>query len=306
MTIDIFAGDLRPMEYWALKARDKVADWKNGKVDGRSTGFKTLDPYMRLIDSELTLIAARPSMGKTAIAMQISENVARQLQREGDPGSVAVFSAEMSGTELVIRMTSAFAGVNSHKLRNGKGTPDEYRKLDDAIAALSHVPIWMDDSSAPSTGKMLEQLDRLNQTIPVRAMLFDFVELGGDKAPNEELRISTILQHLKGIAKTLNIPVLALNQLSREVERRANKLPQLADLRYSGMAEQIADKVVFIMRPEYYEERKDAIDVPQEDKKGIAYILVAKNRNGPVGMVKMAFRKDQSAFGDLELRDIAK
>jgi len=302
MAIDIFAGDLRPMEYWSLKARDKVTDWRNGKVDGRSTGFKTLDPYMRLINSELTLIAARPSMGKTALAMQMAENVAKDLQREEDPGSVAVFSAEMSGSELVIRMSSAWAGVNSHKLRNGKGTPEEYGKLDDAIVALSHLPIWMDDSSAPSTGKMLEQLDSLNQTIPVRAMLFDFVELGGDKAPNEELRISSILQHLKGIAKALNIPVVALNQLSREVEKRANKLPQLSDLRYSGMAEQIADKVVFIMRPEYYEERKDVIDVPQEDKKGVAYILIAKNRNGPVGMVKMAFRKDQSAFGELETR----
>jgi len=302
MAIDIFAGDLRPMEYWSLKAGDKVAEWEAGKVDGRSTGFKTLDPYMRLINSELTLIAARPSMGKTALAMQVAENVARQLQKEQDEGSVAVFSAEMSGSELVIRMASAWAGVNSHKLRNSKGTPDEYRKLKDAVTTLAHLPIWMDDSSAPSTAKMLEQLDRLNQTIPVRAMLFDFVELGGDKAPNEELRISTILQHLKGISKTLDIPVLALNQLSREVEKRANKLPQLSDLRYSGMAEQIADKVVFIMRPEYYIERKDEIDVPNEDRTGIAYILVAKNRNGPVGMIKMAFRKDQSAFGDLETR----
>lgn len=302
MTIDIFAGDLRPMEYWSLKAGDKVADWQNGKVDGRSTGFKTLDPYLRLLNSELTLIAARPSMGKTALAMQVAENVARQLQKEQDPGSVAVFSAEMAGTELVIRMSSAWAGVNSHKLRNGKGTLDEYRKLNDAIRSLSRLPIWMDDSSAPSTAKMLEQLDRLNQTIPVRAMVFDFVELGGDKAPNEELRISTILQALKGIAKALAIPVLALNQLSREVEKRANKLPQLSDLRYSGMAEQIADKVVFIMRPEYYIERKEDIDVPSEDRTGVAYVLIAKNRNGPVGMVKMAFRKDQSAFGDLETR----
>lgn len=306
MPIDIFASDLRPMEFWALKARDKVAAWQAGKVDGRSTGFKTLDTYLRLIDSELTLIAARPSMGKTALAMQIAENVARQLERAQDPGVVAVFSAEMSGDELVVRMASAWAGVNSHKLRNAKGQPEEYRKLDDAIQTLAHLPIWMDDSSAPTTGKMLEQLEHLNETMPVRMMLFDFVELGGDKAPNEELRISTILQHLKGIAKTLHIPVVGLNQLNREVERKANKLPQLSDLRYSGMAEQIADKVAFIMRPEYYEERKEVIDVPPEDKKGVAYVLIAKNRNGPVGMVKMAFRKDQAAFGELERQELNK
>lgn len=304
MAIDIFASDLRPMEYWALKAREKVAAWQAGKVDGRSTGFKSLDSYLRLTDSELTLIAARPSMGKTALAMQISENVARQLQREKDSGVVAVFSAEMAGAELVVRMASARSEVNAHKLRNSRGQADEYRKLDDAIQTLAHLPIWMDDGSAPSTSKMLEQLERLSETMPPRMMVFDFVELGGDKAPNEELRISTILQHLKGIAKTLKIPVLALNQLNRDVERKANKLPQLSDLRYSGMAEQIADKVAFIMRPEYYEERKETIDVPEADKKGVAYVLIAKNRNGPVGMVKMAFRKDQAAFGDLERREL--
>jgi replicative DNA helicase len=298
--IDIFASDLRPMEYWALKAEQKLNQWESGIVDGRSTGFRTLDPMLRLIDSELILIAARPSMGKSALAMQIAENVGRQLKKENDTGVVAVFSAEMSGTELYIRMVAAFSGVNAHKLRYGKGTQAEKQQFRDGIRTLRSLPIWMDDSSGPSTAKMLEQLERLNETMPIRMMVFDFVELGGDKAPKEDLRISTILQNLKGIAKTLNIPVVGLNQLNRDVDNRSNRMPSLSDLRYSGMAEQIADKVVFIMRPEYYIERQETIDVPDKDKKGIAYIIVAKNRNGPVGVLRLAFVKEKSMFAELE------
>lgn len=302
--IDIFASDLRPMEYWAHRVEKKLAQWEAGVIDGRSTGFKSLDPFMRLIDTELILIAARPSMGKTALAMQIAENVAKQLRDEGDPGIVAVFSAEMAGTELYIRMTSALSGVNAHKLRYGKASDQEKHLFREGVQTLRNLPIWIDDGSAPSTSRMLEQIERINETMPVRLMLFDFVELGGDKAPKEDLRISTILQNLKGIAKTLNIPVIGLNQLNREVDSRANKIPQLSDLRYSGMAEQIADKVVFITRPEYYIERKDTIEVPAEDRKGVAYILFAKNRNGPVGMQKLAFIKERSMFADLETQRI--
>jgi replicative DNA helicase len=157
----------------------------------------------------------------------------------------------------------------------------------------------MDDGGGPTTAQMLDQLERLNETMPVRMMVFDFVELGGDKGPSEEIRISTILKNLKGIAKTLNIPIVGLNQLNRDVDNRANRMPALSDLRYSGMAEQIADKVVFIMRPEYYIDRKEAIDVPPQDKSGVAYIIVAKNRNGPVGVQRMAFVKERSMFADL-------
>lgn len=302
-TIDIFASDLQPMQVWAQRAEDKLQAWAAGKVDGRSTGFVTLDPYMRLIDSELTLIAARPSMGKTAFAMQVAENVAKRMEKDNEPGCVAVFSAEMAGTELLIRMASASCGVNSHKLRNGKGSPAEYHQMGEAIRKLRSLPIWIDDGSAPTTDTMLRRLAQLQETMPIRAMLFDFVELGGDKAQNEELRISSIMQKLKAIAKTLNIPVLALNQLSRDVEKRATKMPQLSDLRYSGMAEQIADKVLFIMRPEYYIERQDNIDVPSEDRAGVAYMMVAKNRNGPVGLVKMAFQKEHARFGDLSRQE---
>lgn len=298
-TLDIFASDLRPMQYWHVRAKEKVDQWKLGKPEGRGTGFKTLDSYCRLIAGELTLIAARPSQGKTALAMQIAENVARQLQADKDPGCVAVFSAEMSGWSLYHRMAGALAGVNIHSLRNGKGAPDEYARMEEAMDRLHSVPVWIDDNTGPTTAQMLEQLSRLNETIPVRLMLFDFVELGGDRAQKEDLRISAIAHNLKGIAKTLQIPVVALSQLNRDVENRANKMPQLSDLRYSGMLEQLADVVMFIMRPEYYVERATSVDVPQEDKQGVAYIQYAKNRNGPVGLTKLAYIKERVMFGEL-------
>lgn len=298
-TLDIFQSDLRPMQYWHVRAQEKVDLWKLGIPEGVSTGFKTLDAYARLVAAELTLIAARPSQGKTALAMQMAENVARQLQADDDPGCVAVFSAEMSGWSLYHRMAGAMSGVNTHKLRSGKGTRDEFTAFDEAMGRLRNVPIWIDDNTGPSTAQMLDQLSRLNEDIPVRMMLFDFVELGGDRAQKEDLRISAIVHNLKGIAKTLQIPVVALSQLNRDVENRANKMPALADLRYSGMLEQLADNVLFIMRPEYYVERAQAVDVPQEDKQGVAYVQYAKNRNGPVGLAKLAFVKERVMFADL-------
>lgn len=300
MALDIFQSDLRPMQYWHVRAQEKANLWKQGIAEGHSTGFKTLDNWSRLVATELTLIAARPSQGKTALAMQIAENMARQLQQDDDPGCVAVFSAEMAGWSLYHRMAGALGGVNTHKLRAGKGTPDEFQRFDEAMARLRNVPIWIDDNTGPTTKQMLEQVSRLNEDIPVRMMMFDFVELGGERAQKEDLRISTIAHNLKGIAKTLQIPVVALSQLNREVENRANKMPSLADLRYSGMLEQLADVVMFIMRPEYYVERAQTIDVPQEDKAGIAYVQYAKNRQGPVGLAKLAFVKDRVMFGELQ------
>lgn len=300
MALDIFQSDLRPMQYWHVRAQEKVDLWKRGIAEGHSTGFKGLDNWSRLVPGELTLIAARPSQGKTALAMQMAENLARQLQRDNDPGCVAVFSAEMSGWSLYHRMAGAMSGVNTHKLRAGKGTSAELATFEDAMERLRTLPIWIDDNTGPTTAQMLEQLSRLNEDIPVRMMIFDFVELGGDRAQKEDLRIGAIAHNLKAIAKTLEIPVVALSQLNRDVESRANKMPALSDLRYSGMLEQLADVVMFIMRPEYYAERAQHVDVPQEDKQGIAYVQYAKNRNGPVGLARLAFIKDRVMFGDIQ------
>lgn len=304
--IDIFAGDLRPMQFWHIRALDKLEAWKQGKPEGFSTGFMAIDKYVRLVSGEFSLIAARPSQGKTALGMQMVETVARQLQKDGDEGCIAVFSAEMSGWSLYHRMAAALCGVNLHEMRQGRGKPDDFRKLEDSMRSLKDLPVWIDDNSGPTTDQMLEQLSKLNETIPIRMMLFDFVELGGDRAQKEDLRISRIAQNLKGIAKTLQIPVLGLSQLSRQVEERANKMPNLSDLRYSGMLEQIADTVLFIMRPEYYLERGQAMTVPESDKKGVAYVQVAKNRNGPVGLARMAYVSSRTKFGDLERQELNK
>lgn len=297
---DIFGQQqLIPMTFHSQRALKKVQRWGQGIQDGRSTGFSTLDPYLRLTGGELTIIAARPSQGKTSLAMQMVENVAHQLQEEADPGCVAVYSAEMAGDELVIRMASALCGVNAHHLRQAKGQAGDAELMQQTIRGFRKLPIWIDDSSRPSTARMLESLSLVNQDNPIRMMMFDFVELGGDDGKTEEQRISSIYQHLKGIAKTLDIPVLALSQLNRDVEKRADRLPSISDLRGSGMGEQIADRIALIMRPEYYFERGEQLKVPEADKKGIAYIQIAKNRNGPVGLLRMGFRKERSMFHDL-------
>lgn len=314
-TIDIFESNLQPIGYFVLKARKKLEKWKQGIPDGRSTGFKTLDPYLRLVESEYTLIAARPSMGKTSLAMQIAERVSYQLRDEGDNGVVAIFSAEMAGDELTIRMAAGITGVNIHILRNKpistyrsradiEKRENDIRLVEDAFNDIEqNQHMWIDDGSGPTTKTMLDRLSELNEILPIRLMLFDFAELGGDIGQSEELRIGIIHKALKAIAKTLNIPVISLSQLNREVEKRIDKMPQMADLRYSGMAEQIADKVIFIMRPEYYIGRMMTVgDIPDEDRKGVAYIMIAKNRNGPAGaMVKLRYEGDRTRFEDMPL-----
>jgi len=296
----LFQNDLRPMPYWAMVAEDKLTAWAAGHAEGYSTGFPTFDGLFRLVGGEMVVIAARPSQGKTILGVQLAENVARQLQAQGDTGSVAIFSAEMTGWSLVVRMAGAMSGVNTHNLRMGKGEKGDIGKLQSALADIKRLPIWIDDGSAPTTKTMLEQLVDLNETNPIRMMLFDFMELGGDRGQSEELRVGAIAIGLKDIAKRLKIPVVALSQLNRGVEDRANKMPGLSDLRYSGQIEQVADVVAFIMRPEYYVERGMKIEVEsKDDLKGVAYISVAKNRHGPVANVKLAFVKQLSRFAEL-------
>lgn len=298
--MNIFESNLQPMRYFAMKAKEKLAKWEQGIPEGLSTGFKSLDPYLMLEPDTYTIIAARPSMGKTALGMQIIRNVAQDLQASNEKGVCAVFSAEMSGRQLAIRMASEMCGINSHMLRLGKGSSDSFTKVKNQLDEIESLPIWIDDGSAPSTKIMLQRLDQLNQEMPVRCMLFDFVELGGDEGSTEELRISSIHKSLKAIAKTLHIPVIGLCQVSREVEKTTTKIPQMQHLRYSGMAEQVMDKGVTLMRPEYYTERGDTVsDVESGMEKGTAYANVIKFRDGPVGGVWLAYRKEYAQFGDL-------
>lgn len=297
--IKLFESDLRPMQYWHMQASDKLDKWAQGEQTGYSWGFPQMDWYGKLEPGYLILLAARPSMGKTQLALQAVEAVCPQLQGNE---VIAFFSAEMPGDSLLIRLASAKSGVNAHRLRLGKAKeyPDEAKRMRVALDGLRNLPIWIDDNSGPTTQQMLEQLSRLTEDVPVKMMVFDFVELGGDRGAKEDIRIGQIAHNLKGIAKTLQIPVLALSQLSRDVESRANKRPVLRDLRYSGMLEQLADQVVFLMRPEYYVERGQTVDCPDDEKKGIAYVDFAKNRNGPVGTVRLGYNKESVQFHNLE------
>lgn len=296
-------GKLEPLSKFMGEARERLQNWRNGIVEGRSTGFKSLDSFVRLKASELTLIAARPSMGKTALAMQIAENVARQLMAEGDPGCVGIFSAEMAGVDLAVRMACVVANINADDAEKGRISAAEYDRLERTMLTLDSLPIRIDESTAPTTDQMFYRVAMMNHEQPVRMMLFDFVELGGDVGPTEELRISQIGRQLKAIAKQLKIPVLALSQLNRNCETRANKMPSLSDLRASGMLEQIADRVVFVVRPEYYISRGENIQVHNpEDVSGVAYLQFAKTRNGPIGMRRMSFVEQYAKFGDLDTR----
>lgn len=283
--------------------------WQSGEgVDGMSTGFADLDRIYRMKPGELTLISARPSMGKSALAMALAESAARNY---GD-GCVIVFSAEMTDKSLAHRMAAGAASVNGQRLSMGVADKEEYADTIQAAKALRGLPIYIDDSSQISTEQMYYRTAMLNAKHKVNLVLFDFVELGSDEArtANEEQRISNIARGLKAIAKNLNVPVVALSQLNREVEKREEKLPTLSDLRYSGMLEQIADVVMFIMRPEYYISKKQRCFLDEEagdpkdlvfhpHAKGVAYVIVAKQRNGATGRINLQFTAKYTKFANL-------
>lgn len=304
-------------EYGSEVMQD-IDDWENGvRNDGLSTGFTALDRFFMLEKSKLYLLAARPSMGKTSLAMDIGRNVANDIKASGQPGCVAVFSAEMSGKQLTIRMGAAVAGVNTQRLKSRQAEAQEYQALRDAVRSNNELGIKIDESSSPSPESMYYRLAMLNAVSTVKLMIFDFIELGNPdekskrQVQGEEQRVSAIAVGLKNIAKQIKIPVIGLSQLSREVEKRQDKLPVLADLRYSGMLEQIADVVTFILRPEYYLKRNmtcylderhgsplDGINHPHGQN--VAYISVAKQRDGAVGMDAMHFTERYTRFANLE------
>ena len=313
-------GGLRDISEYGNELLADIDGWERGTtIEGFSTGFAALERFFRLEKQRLYLIAARPSMGKTSLAMEIGRKVAKELQDNDERGCVAVFSAEMSGKSLVLRMAAATAGVNAQRVKNGIAEPGEYEGIRQAIRDNNDLGIKIDESASPSPESMYYKLAMINAVCPVKLVIFDFIELGNpDKKSqkqsfSEEQRVSAIAVGLKNVAKQLDAPVIALSQLSREVDKRADKLPVLADLRYSGMLEQIADVVVFVMRPEYYLKRnmtcyldetygaaEEGLNHPHGQ--GVAYVSVAKQRDGNVGIAAMHFTERYTRFGDLEMQ----
>ncbi len=264
-----------------------------GAIRGISTGFKELDNLLAgLQRSDLIILAARPSVGKTALALNMAENAAVR-----DKKTVALFSLEMSKEQLIDRLLCSQAGIDSWKLRTGNLNEDDFRKLNYGMGVLSEAKIFIDDSPLATVTEIRAKARRLQMEQGLDMVVIDYLQLMegtkmGSGEANRVQEISEISRGLKGLARELNVPVLALSQLSRAVEQRHPKIPQLSDLRESGSIEQDADVVMFLYREDYYD--KDT------EKKNIAEVLIRKHRNGPIGEVSLFFQPEQTRYFDLD------
>lgn len=260
------------------------------------TGFYELDEMLGGFQkSDLVIIAARPSMGKTAFALSLARNAAID---HGVP--VGIFSLEMSTMQLIIRLLCAEGRLNAHLVRTGKLPSEEGVKLSKNAHKLINAQLFVDDSPAQTVLEIRAKARRLKAEKNIGMIIIDYLQLmqGPPKAESREREISHISRSLKSLAKELNIPVLALAQLNRAVESRSDKRPQLSDLRESGSIEQDADVVIFLNRPEMYG-IKTFEDDPTASTEGVAEIIIGKQRNGPTGNVKLAFIKDYARFENL-------
>lgn len=258
-------------------------------ITGLPTGFVELDRMTSgLQKSDLIIVAGRPSMGKSALAISMADHAGIDTKK-----GIAVFSLEMSKEQLVQRMLCSQARVDAHKVRSGFLSPSDWPKLTAAAGKLSTASIFIDDTPALSTIELRAKARRLKSTYDIQLIVVDYLQLMrvSYKTDSRQQEISEISRSLKELARELNVPVIALSQLSRAVESRQDHRPQLADLRESGAIEQDADLVVLLMREEYY--------MPTEENKGIAELIIAKQRNGPTGTVKLAFIKEYMRFENL-------
>jgi replicative DNA helicase len=290
--------DFSPIKPILEEAFDRIDEvHKNkGKLRGLPTGFYELDNILAgLQNSNLIILAARPSLGKTSLAMDIARNVAT---REKIP--VGIFSLEMSQEELIDRLLCSQANIDLWKLRTGRlsseGENDDFSRIGQAMGALSEAPIFIDDSASSSVMEMRTMARRLQAEHGLGLIIVDYIQMMKSQSSieNRVQEISEISRSLKSLARELKIPVLALSQLSRAIESREGQFPRLSDLRESGSIEQDADVVLFI-----YREDKVKKDVEQ---KNIADIVIAKHRNGPVGQVKLYFNENYASFRNLEKR----
>jgi replicative DNA helicase len=269
------------------------------KITGIPTGFKDLDERTAgLQPSDLIIIAGRPSMGKTSLALGMALNAA--LNRS-HPYTVAIFSLEMSKEQLCMRLLSAAGSLNMHHIRTGHLAGNEWGRLAQTASALHDSKIYIDDTPAISVLEMGAKIRRLRAEQGLDLVIVDYLQLmsGSSAAENRQQEISDISRSLKSLAKELNIPVVALSQLSRAVENRPSKRPLLADLRESGAIEQDADLVMMIYRSEMYAAEIDENDEKADDEH-VAEILIAKHRNGPTGAEKLTFLPEYAKFGNYQ------
>jgi len=297
-------GSSETAQNLVIQAKNRIEEIsKQEGLSGISTGFEKLD---RLTSgwqpSDLIIVAARPGMGKTALALSMARNVSVQKKIP-----VAFFSLEMSSVQLITRLISSETGLSSDKLRTGKLADHEWQQLNIKVSDLESAPLYIDDSAALTIFELRAKARRLASSHGIKLIIIDYLQLmnlgSSNKAGNREQEISTISRNLKALAKELNIPVIALSQLSRAVETRGGtKRPILSDLRESGAIEQDADIVSFLYRPEYYgiTEWDDDMKTPSE---GQGEFIVAKHRNGALDSIKLKFVANLGKFEDIDSFD---
>jgi len=286
--------DYVPIRQVVMNAMDKIemAARNKGSVTGIPTGFVDLDYRTAgMQPSDLVLIAARPSMGKTAFALNIAQYVAFKKNM-----TVAIFSLEMSKEQLVNRMFSLESNVDAQKLRTGQLNDQEWERLIESAGVIGKSNLIIDDTPGISISELRSKCRKYKLEHNLSVVIIDYLQLmtgsGGRSSDSRQQEISDISRSLKAVARELAVPVLALSQLSRAVEQRPDHRPMLSDLRESGAIEQDADVVMFIYRDEYY--NKDT------DKKGVSEIIIAKQRNGPIGTIELAWLPEYTKFANLE------
>jgi replicative DNA helicase len=281
-------SEAQPISKLLSQAVDRIDTLYRSKssITGVPTGFADLDDKTSgLQPSDLVIIAGRPSMGKTSFAMNIAENAA-----VGQKIPVVVFSMEMPGAQLAMRMMSSLGRINAHRMRTGKLDDDDWPRLTSAVSLLNEAPIFIDDSPGLTPLDLRARARRIKREHGLGLVIVDYLQLmqSGEGEENRATESSAITRSLTGLAKELNVPVIAMSQLNRSEEQRNDKRPVMSDLRESGAIEQDADVILFIYRDEVY--NKDSAD------KGVAEIIIGKQRNGPIGDLRLTFLGEYTKF----------
>jgi len=283
---------LRDLAQSSLETIEKLHSHKE-LITGVPTGFTDLDEMTSgLQPSDLVIIAARPSMGKTSLALNMAQHVGTKTDM-----TVGLFSLEMSKEQLFLRLLTAEARIDAHRLRGGFLGERDWGRLSQAIGTLSDAKIFIDDTPSIGVLEMRAKCRRLKSEHGLHLVVIDYIQLmqGRGRFENRTLELASISRSMKGLAKELNVPIVVLSQLSRAPESRSDHRPQLSDLRESGALEQDADVVLFIYRQDLYADKSQ----PPPDNQGVAELIVGKQRNGPTGVVKLAFIREFTRFENL-------
>jgi len=288
------SGGFQPIRDVLLETyeRIEILSQRRGDITGIPSGYTDLDKMTAGFQrSDLIILAARPSVGKTAFALNVAQNVAARANE-----TVAIFSLEMGASQLVQRMICAEGNLDASRMRSGALEEDDWQKLTMAIGTLAKAPIYIDDTPGVTVQDIRAKCRRLQAERGLGMILIDYLQLihGRGKGDNRQQEVSEISRTLKGIARELNVPVIALSQLSRGVEQRQDKRPMMSDIRESGSIEQDADIVAFLYRDDYYDK--------ESENKNVIEVIIAKQRNGPTGTVELAFLKEFNKFVSLDHR----